>query len=69
MSMSFCNGPFFLFVPLILGGVITFFTALALRSTCGVLPWYGFALLFIASFILSMIIVGGLIHVVRRWRH
>ena len=66
MSRSLCKGPFFLFIPLLIGVVMTYLVALALRPVLGVLAWYWFVALFALCFALSMFIVGALDYVVTR---
>lgn len=64
MSKSLCKGPLFLFVPLLLGGVIACLAAWVLRPVFGVLPWYWFVALYVVCFLLSVFIVGGLAYLI-----
>lgn len=68
MSRSLCRGPFFLLVPLLLGGLLASLTVWALRPSVGVLAWYWVTLLSVACVVLAAVVIDGLRHLVERRR-
>ena len=62
MSRSICQGPFFLFLPLLLGAGLTYMVATLLRPVIGTLAWHWFVVLFGLCFLLCLFIV-------RLWGH
>ena len=64
MSKSLCKGPLFLFLPIMLGGVVTL---VVLRLFCLQPTWYWFLALFLLCCLLSMFAVGLLGYLIERW--
>jgi hypothetical protein len=63
MSKSLCKGPLSFFLPLMLGGALTYFVAISLRGVFGVLPWYWFLFLFllcVTLIVCAFVFVGNL---------
>ena len=58
MNRSLCSGPLFLFLPLLSGGVLSYFVAILLHPWLGVLTWYYFLILFLLCSLLSLFGVG-----------
>ena len=66
MNKSLCKGPFYLFVPLLLGGAFTCAAMIILRRQFNVFAWYWFLALFLSCFLLSIFVVGFMGYLVER---
>lgn len=55
---SICKGLLFLFMPLLLAGVLTFLVEIVGRNYWGAIRWYWIPILFVPCFVVSFCVVG-----------
>jgi len=67
MNKPLCRGPFFLLIPIFLGGVVACFVARSLHPIFGVLAWYWFLVLCVACCVFSMLLIGGVGYLIESW--